>query len=515
MRRIRMANVEQVIAVVAAREPGIDFLELDTLLVVTEQNGLRPVICVSKMDLADRSGMEQALDPYRRAGYSILYTSAETGYGMDELAARLRGRVSLLAGSPGAGRSSLVARVLTDGTPREGEDTGERPRSSVRSYPLPSGGFVGSGPPVDGPIDRDRLPENYRDFTPYAETCRTPGCRHLDEDGCAVRCAVRDRALDPGRYHRYRVLMGVEEESSFSRVVGTEVRLRMEYFGPLALSAYPLFREAFARHRKSAWCYYLPFLRAYDAGPDRRILWKQLEGALCVFVENRGKLNLLVPPLGGNPEILRTCLRIMNRANGDRRGRVSWADEEDAARLEGEGPWRLEFKGREYLYAPTTLGLARSARRRIRQFARREGLAVMDLTAQHIEACLSLVERWELQQGSRYATLLDGEYTRAALRDWGQFPEEELSGFVVALEGRIVAFGMGGAMREDLGCSFVLKTDTSIPDLGAFAKSTLLDRLRRFPLVNDGGDLGQPGLRRFKRSFGPVAIPRVFSLRQT
>jgi len=509
-----MAHVDQVVAVVAAREPGIDFLELDRLLARADQAGLRAVVCVNKMDLADRGRMAPALDPYCCAEYPMVYVSAATGYGVDELIEHLRDHVSLLVGPSGVGRTTLVARVLPDRTPGARRDVDGSFTSSPWLYPLPSGGSVGIGPLLDDPIDRERLRASYRDFLPYAGACRADGCRHLDENDCAVRGAVRDRALDPGRYHRYRTLMGAETEPSSARIVGTEVRLRTEYFSPLDPSAYLLFQEMFAHHRKSAWCYYLPFLRAYGAGPERRILWKRLEGALCIFVDAGGKLNLLVPPVGGDADVLRTCFRIMNRINGNRSGRVSWVDEEDAIHLEGQGPWRLEFKGREYVYAPDALGIGRSAHRRIRRFSQHPDLSVMDLSPEHIDRCLALLERWEAQQGIRYATLLDGEYTRAALRGWGEFSEEELSGFVVEIEGQIVAFGMGGAMREDLGCSFVLKTDTSIPELGAFAKSVLLNRLKAFPLVNDGGDLGQPGLRRFKRSFGPAAIPRVFSLRQ-
>jgi len=472
-----------------------------------EEAGVRAIVCVNKMDLADRRSMAPALESYRRAGYPVVYTSAGTGYGVDELGEYLHGRVSLFAGPSGVGRFSLLARLLGDRV-----SGGEIDRHR-RLYPLLSDGSVGMGSFPGGSIDRERLRMSYRDFLPYAEVC-TDGCRHLDEDDCAVRQAARDRVLDPGRYHRYRTLMGAETASSPTRIVGTEVRLRTEYFSPLGPSAYPLFREAFARHRKSAWCYYLPFLRAYGTGSERRILWKRLEGALCIFVEAGGKLNLLVPPVGGGADVLRTCFRVMNRINGDRSGRVSWVDEEDAARLEDEGPWRLESKGREYVYAPDALGMGRSAHRRIRRFSERSDLSVADLSQGHIGTCIALLERWEAEQGIRYAILLDGEYTRATLRNWGEFPEQELSGFVVAIEGQIVAFGMGGGMREDLGCSFVLKTDTSIPELGAFAKSVLLDRLRAFPLINDGGDLGHPGLRRFKRSFGPVAIPRMFSLRQ-
>ena len=502
------AGVDQVVAVVAAREPGIDLLELDRVLAWAEETSVRAIVCVNKMDLADRGSMAPALDPYRRAGYPVVYTSAETGYGVDELGGYLQGRVSLLVGPSGVGRLSLLAHLLGDRAPEGG--MGRR----GQRYPLPSGGSVGADSPPAVSIDRERLRTSYRDFLPYVEACAVDGCRHLDEDDCAVRQAVRDRVLDTGRYQRYRTLMGAETTSSPTRIVGTEMRLRTEYFSPLGPSAYPLFREAFERHRKSMWCHYLPFLRAYGTGPERRILWKRLEGALCIFVEAGGKLNLLVPPVGGDVDVLRTCFRIMNRINGNRSGRVSWVDEEDAVRLEDEGPWRLEFKGREYVYAPDALKMGRSARRRIRRFSERPDLSVADLSQGHIEMCLALVERWEAEQGNHYATLLDGEYTRAVLRGWGDLSGQELSGFVVAIGEQIVAFGMGGGMREDLGCSFILKTDTSIPELGAFAKSVLLDRLRAFPLVNDGGDLGQPGLRRFKRSFGPVAIPRVFSLRQ-
>ncbi len=205
------ANVEQVFIVIAP-QPQYDLLLVDQYLVVCENRGIASVILFNKIDLIDnRKVMEIELKPYLEL-YPFHYLSAKTGEGMKTLKSLMRGKTSMLAGQSGVGKSSLLHWLVPDKDIRVGElsrgtQRGRHTTTTAMLFHLPEGGDLIDTPGVAvfglADIDERRLAWGYKEFRPHIPRCRFNDCRHVNDQGCAVREAVQQGKIDKGRYLRY------------------------------------------------------------------------------------------------------------------------------------------------------------------------------------------------------------------------------------------------------------------------------------------------------------------------
>jgi ribosome biogenesis GTPase len=219
------ANLDRVVAVMAASQPAPKWNLLDRYLVSAEAAGIPALICITKADLARQASPNQgrlpddaqaALDNYRRIGYPVIVTSAAGGQGLDELRQALSAGTSALIGKSGVGKTSLLnalqpglglrVKAVSDAT-----EKGRHTTTHLELFPLESGGGV-----VDTPgmrefglwqVDESDLALYFPEMRPYIGQCRFGlNCRHDEEPGCAVRRAVMDGAIDPRRYRSFQRL---------------------------------------------------------------------------------------------------------------------------------------------------------------------------------------------------------------------------------------------------------------------------------------------------------------------
>ncbi len=215
---VQVANIDQVVIVFAAARPEPKWNLLDRYLVSTEVSGLPAIICMTKLDLVDEAEIAGELAVYRGLGYPILLTSATQGRGIAESRQALAGRISILMGKSGVGKTSLLNAIqpglgLKVSEVGKGEiGKGRHTTVTMEMFPLDGGGAV-----VDSPgmrtytlweVPPDQLAEMFVEIRPYIGRCQfRSNCRHEHEPGCAVRKAVNAGKITPQRYQSYLKLL--------------------------------------------------------------------------------------------------------------------------------------------------------------------------------------------------------------------------------------------------------------------------------------------------------------------
>lgn len=215
------ANVDQAVIVVSAAEPPLKPGVIDRFIVSAERGGIRPVICINKLDLVDPASLQPVAGVYARLGYDVALVSALQGVGIEHLNALLRGRQSVVSGQSGVGKSSLLNSIdpnLARQTSGVSADSGKGRHTTrvAEMLPLSCGGWVIDTPGIRQLGLWDVIPEEvegyFREFRPFVARCKFPDCSHLHEGGCAVRAAVQDGWIAPLRYASFvRIVTGDDQ----------------------------------------------------------------------------------------------------------------------------------------------------------------------------------------------------------------------------------------------------------------------------------------------------------------
>lgn len=207
-----VANVDQMLIVTSAAQPDPKPNLIDRFLVSAEQAGIRPIICLNKVDLVDPADFQPLLGVFGQLGYGVLAISATTGQGIGRLRAALRGAASVVVGQSGVGKSSLLNAVdprlqLRVREVSEENEKGRHTTTTAQVIPLSTGGFVVDTPGIRQFELWDIVPAEvgglFRDIRPYVHRCKFPNCTHTHESHCAVKDAVADGRLDARRYESY------------------------------------------------------------------------------------------------------------------------------------------------------------------------------------------------------------------------------------------------------------------------------------------------------------------------
>ncbi|MGH2603079.1 MAG: ribosome small subunit-dependent GTPase A [Dehalococcoidia bacterium] len=220
--QVLAANIDQVIIVFAVAEPEPHLRGLDRFLVVAEENEMEALVIANKVDLIGLDGARALFGVYERVGYPIWYTSAREGQGLTGLLDAIAGKVSLVAGPSGVGKSSLLNAIvpgldLRTGAISQAMNKGRHTTvvGTLLDLPGPENGFIADTPGLREIGPWDVAPEDldycYREFRPFLGGCRYADCLHRTEAGCAIRPAVEAGEIDAARYDSYlRLLADLE-----------------------------------------------------------------------------------------------------------------------------------------------------------------------------------------------------------------------------------------------------------------------------------------------------------------
>lgn len=224
--RPNVANVDQIVLVLAAIAPQPGWLLLERTIAMARYHKVKPILVINKEDqLAEDPASEEVrevLASYQKEGLTVCLVSALEDRGMDTLRTLLEGKISVLAGPSGVGKSSLLNRLSATGSQEVGELSEKilRGKNTTRvcellyladldAYVADTPGFTSLQ--LDIPI-AEKLRDLYPEWKRFSERCYYQGCFHENEPDCAVRRAAEDGGLSALRYSHYRHLLGEVRE---------------------------------------------------------------------------------------------------------------------------------------------------------------------------------------------------------------------------------------------------------------------------------------------------------------
>ena len=211
---ILAANVDTLLVVASPQQPEFNPRLIDRYLALAELFELDAMVCMNKSDLDPALPAE--LEYLSRLGYPSLACSAKTGEGLPGLKEALKGRMVVLSGPSGVGKSSLIQALVPGALPRVGEvqkgkGKGRHTTTTSHLYRLEPGIRLIDTPGIRElgfwEVSRKELSYLWREFRPYAERCKFRDCEHSGEPGCAVADAVAAGEIPEFRMQSYlRVL---------------------------------------------------------------------------------------------------------------------------------------------------------------------------------------------------------------------------------------------------------------------------------------------------------------------
>ena len=206
------ANIDRIIIISAVKEPELNFTQLNRYISFAKYYNLETVLCFNKNDLSeDDRIIEKVFSIYEPLGYDILFTSALEGYGIEEFKEVLSGKTSVLCGSSGVGKSSLINAVCP-GLNLRTKNVSEKTQRGVHTtrhseiIPLNENSRIVDTPGFSNlkfdflmPNELDLL---FEEIAKYKKECKFPDCLHLTESGCVVKENL-DK-IDETRYQSYK-----------------------------------------------------------------------------------------------------------------------------------------------------------------------------------------------------------------------------------------------------------------------------------------------------------------------
>ena len=224
---ILAANVDQAFLIVTVNYPQTSTTFIDRFLASAEAYSVPVVLVFNKCDILsddERHYQQSMIHLYETIGYECREVSAATGEGVNGLHELLKGKITLLSGNSGVGKSTLINKILPEANLRTAEisdahNTGMHTTTLSEMLELPEGGYIIDTPGIKGFGTFNMEPEELTSYFPeifhFSKGCKFSNCTHTHEPGCAVLKAIDDHFIAQSRYQSYLNMLEDKDENKY------------------------------------------------------------------------------------------------------------------------------------------------------------------------------------------------------------------------------------------------------------------------------------------------------------